>query len=125
MPRGGRHLVVLVAVLLTSLAGSGSAQAMSGCSARVVADWRSNGRIDHTYPVRCYQEALASLPEDLRIYSSAQSDITRALQNRVRAEAAPKAASTGGGGSHLSPYLVALISLGLALGAASVAAITR
>jgi hypothetical protein len=98
---------------------------MSGCAARVVADWRADGHLNRAYPVQCYQEALASLPEDLRIYSSADSDITRALQNRIRAEATPKAAAAGAGGGHVSPYLVVLISVGLALGAASVVAITR
>jgi hypothetical protein len=123
MARGCRHLVVLVTMLLGALAATGTAQAMSPCAARLVSDWRAGG-INHSYPVACYQEALSSLPEDLRIYSSAQSDITRALQNRVRADAAAKVAKTGGGG-HVSPYLVALISLGLVIGAASVFAVTR
>jgi hypothetical protein len=123
MARGCRHLVVLVTMLLGALAATGTAQAMTPCASRLVSDWRAGG-ISHSYPVACYQQALSSLPEDLRIYSSAQSDITRALQNRVRAEAAPKAASAGGG-RHVSPYVVALISLGLAIGVASVVAVTR
>jgi hypothetical protein len=84
-------------------------------------DWR-DGRIGHSYPVDCYREALQSLPEDLRIYSSAKSDITRALQARVRTVDPEAAAATTSGGG-VSPFLVAAISLALALAAASLAAL--
>jgi hypothetical protein len=83
---GGRlYLVALAAGVLAALAVCGSATAGSDCATRLVTDWR-DGRIDHAYPVDCYREALSSLPEDLRIYSSAESDITRALQARVRSQ---------------------------------------
>ncbi len=44
--------------------------------------WR-DGRIDHVYTPACYRQALAYLPEDLRVYSSAEADISRALQARL------------------------------------------
>jgi hypothetical protein len=117
--------VVLVAALLAAFAASSSAQAASGCETRVIDDWR-DGRIDGVYPVACYRDALQGLPEDLRIYSSAQSDIARALQNRVRSEqTAMKVPQSSGGGNGVSPYLVALISVALALGVATVATLTR
>jgi hypothetical protein len=78
-------------------------------------DWR-DGRIDGTYSVACYQTALAQLPEDLRIYSSAESDIKRALLSRTQvALAAPAKAQTptpsAGGGDHgVSPLLVLAIA---------------
>jgi hypothetical protein len=121
MVRGGLHLAAPAVALLAAAVLAGSAQAESGCAARVMNDWR-DGRISHSYPVDCYREALQSLPEDLRIYSSAASDITRALQARVRTvepEAAAAKTSSGGGGG-ISPYLVAAISLALALAGASV-----
>jgi hypothetical protein len=124
MPRGSRHLVACAAALLTALAVCGSAQSASGCGDRILSDWR-DGRIDHVYPLDCYRQALMSLPEDLRIYSSAESDITRALQNRVRAEPEAKSAAKTGAGGRVSPYLVGAISVGLALAAAAVAALTR
>jgi hypothetical protein len=127
MAWGRRRLVVVAVALVATLAAAGSAQASShpGCATRLIDDWR-DGRIDGTYPVSCYRSALANLPEDLRIYSSAQTDITRALQNRVRLARAPvKVASTAGGGSGVSPYLVAVISVALALGAATVVTLTR
>jgi len=124
MVRGGPHLATVAAALLTAAVLVGPAEAESGCAARVMNDWR-DGRIGRSYAVDCYREALQSLPEDLRIYSSAQADITRALQARVRTAepeaAAAKTRTRGGGG--VSRYLVAAISLALALAAASVAAL--
>jgi hypothetical protein len=78
-------------------------------------DWR-DGRFDGTYSVACYQTALAQLPEDLRIYSSAESDIQRALLARSQATlAAPakeaqKPTQSGGGGDAVSPLLVLAIT---------------
>jgi hypothetical protein len=124
--RGGRHLVVLVAAFLAGLAVCGTAQSMSGCGSRVVSDWR-DGRFDHHYPLACYREALTGLPEDLRLYSSAEGDIARELQQRVRVErvAAKTAAKKSGSDSHISPYVVALISLVLVVGASSLIARAR
>jgi hypothetical protein len=77
-------------------------------------DWR-DGRIDGTYSVECYQTALAQLPEDLRIYSSAESDIKRALlarsQETLTAPAkAQKPSRSGGGSDAVSPLLVLAIA---------------
>jgi hypothetical protein len=57
------------------------------CSSRLLTDW-SDGRIDGTYPIRCYRDALESLPADLRIYSSAPDDIAQALSRRIQSRAA-------------------------------------
>jgi hypothetical protein len=78
----------------------------------VIDDWYDNGRVDGTYPVHCYDDAIDALPRDVRDYSSAKDDIQRALQARLRGEDAPAAtndpspseeeepvASGGGGGS--------------------------
>jgi hypothetical protein len=46
----------------------------------VLRDW-ADGTIDRTFPRRCYGDALDNMPEDLRIYSSAEDDIRRALLN--------------------------------------------
>jgi hypothetical protein len=52
------------------------------CSARLLVDW-SDGLIEERYPIRCYRHALKSLPEDLRIYSSAPDDIAQALSQQI------------------------------------------
>ena len=111
-PRGLR-LLLTVTALLAALVFSAAGQAKSSCASALLSDWR-DGRIDGTYSVDCYRTALAQLPEDLRIYSSAESDIKRALlarsQQTLAAPAkAQKPTQSGGGGEAVSPLLVLAI----------------
>lgn len=53
------------------------------CWTKLLNDWY-DGRIDRTYPVKCYRDALKHLPDDVAVYSSARTDIQRALANAVR-----------------------------------------
>ena len=62
--------------------GAAQAATPTSCSASLLADW-SDGRIDGTYPIRCYRATLASLPSDLQIYSTAPDDISQALSQRI------------------------------------------
>jgi hypothetical protein len=110
--RALRPLLAL-SVLLAALVLSGTGQAQTSCFSAVLNDWR-DGRIDGNHSVACYQTALAQLPEDLRIYSSAESDIKRALLSRTKvALAAPAKAQTparsNGGSDGVSPLLVLAI----------------
>ena len=89
MTRGLRTLFALAA-LLGALVFAATGQAQTSCSSALLQDWR-DGRIDGTYPVACYRTALSQLPEDLRIYSSAESDIKRALLARSQATLAAPA----------------------------------
>jgi hypothetical protein len=57
-------------------------EASPSCESRLLRDW-ADGRIDGTYPLRCYRSALRSLPADLRVYSSAPDDIAQALSERI------------------------------------------
>jgi hypothetical protein len=75
----------LLAVLGLALATPPLATAESACSQRVRLDWAADGKVDRTYPVTCYEEALENLPIDLSLYSSAEDDIRRALQSVVAA----------------------------------------
>ncbi len=112
-------------MVLAALVAAGSAQA-STCADRLLTDWR-DGRIDGTYPVACYREALATLPEDVRVYSSARDDITRALQDRLETRApalAEPAEKTDDGGSTSPLLIVALTLVGL-VAAGSLAASLR
>ena len=63
---------------VVALAVAAPAAAGSGCAAAVIKDWR-NARLHANYAPECYRQALAELPEDIRIYSSAADDINRAL----------------------------------------------
>ena len=126
MGQGCRRLLFCVSVCLAALAISGTAGAAQSCGTRVLDDWR-DGRIDGTYPVACYRQALANLPEDVRVYSTAQSDITRALQAQLGTTAASRA-ETGhgdGGGGGVSPLLVVAITAAILVAAGSVAAAVR
>ena len=112
-PRGLRPLLALTA-LLAALVFSGTGQANASCVSAVLNDWR-DGRIDGAHSVACYQTALAQLPEDLRIYSSAESDIKRAMLSRTQvALAAPakaqKPARSDRGSGGVSPLLVLAIT---------------
>jgi hypothetical protein len=78
----GIALLALVSTLVTV----SPASSQPTCGASVLADWE-DGRIDGVYPVACYREALKSLPEDVRVYTSAADDIARARRASVTAKA--------------------------------------
>jgi hypothetical protein len=97
MPRGkpGSMSLARVSVLVAGLAASvllawPSPASAASCGSAVLSDW-SDGRIDREYPVACYRAALNQMPEDLRVYGTAESDIQRALSNATAraATAAP------------------------------------
>ena len=107
MPKSLSPLLILVAVAaLVGLARVDKAQARteSKCSAALIHDWYVDGRIDHTYQVHCYREALRSIPEDQIIYGTLREDLTRALQSAIRKHdgnvsgGTPVVPSSGGGG---------------------------
>src|SRR5262249_36194637 len=116
------RLLAAVAVGLLAFAVTGTAGAAPSWGSRLLADWR-DGRIDNTYPVKCYRQALAQLPEDVRVYSSAPADITRALQARL--SASPKVATTKHSSAGVSPLLVVAVTAAVLVAAGSVAAVVR
>jgi hypothetical protein len=125
MGRGGARLLVLVLALLGALAVCGPGTAATSCASRLLADWQ-DGRIDGTYAVPCYRQALSALPEDVRVYSSASDDIRRALQARLadRASAA-RVSPAKGDDSGVSTLLVVAIAAALLVATGSVAAALR
>jgi hypothetical protein len=122
-----RLLFAMATVLAAALIFAGSAAAKPSCASRLIDDWRDGGRIDGTYPVSCYRQALAQLPEDVRVYSSAQSDITRALQSRLstRSLQSVAGASNKDERAGVSPLLVVAITAAILVAAGSVAAALR
>jgi hypothetical protein len=77
----------LIAALAAVLAlGRAAPAAASGppCWKVVVSDWYADGRIDTTYPLHCYQDALHHLPPDVRAYADASDEIQRAMQAAIR-----------------------------------------
>ena len=71
---------VAVLALAAAVARPVPATAATPCWKALLNDWY-DGRIDNTYPLHCYSEALTHLPADVQTYSSAHDDILRALQN--------------------------------------------
>jgi len=72
-------ILVVVAAAAAASFGVSTAHA-SACSSALIRDWYNDGRIDGTYPVHCYREALKDIPEDQLVYGSLRDDLTRALQ---------------------------------------------
>lgn len=78
-----KHLLraaLVVAVL--AAAAPATAPAAAPCWKQLLNDWY-DGHIDRTYKSGCYREALKHLPTDVEVYSSARSDIQRALAAAV------------------------------------------
>jgi hypothetical protein len=121
-----RFALLTFVVVILAAATSGTAAAKSSCSSRLIADWQ-DGRIDRTYPVPCYRQALAKLPEDVRVYSTATSDITRALHARLSSSSKRSAAAStaGGGGGGDTSTLIVLAIAGVLLVAAGSFSIAR
>jgi F0F1-type ATP synthase membrane subunit c/vacuolar-type H+-ATPase subunit K len=89
MPRFLKPLILFAAALAIGGAALGTAQpaqarSMSTCSSALIHDWYVDGRVDKTYPLHCYREALKEIPEDQAIYGTLRDDLTRALQSTIR-----------------------------------------
>src|SRR5205085_8010157 len=78
--------LVLATAAAAFLALGASSPALAGstpCWRALINDWY-DGRIDQTYPIGCYQDAIAHLPQDVDTYSSAKEDIQRAMLAQIR-----------------------------------------
>ena len=87
-------LTALVAGVVLLSALPGQAAAATPCWERVLNDWLKDGRIDGTYSVKCYQQALKNAPEDLRDYSNVTDVIQAAMQDAI---SNPSKTGTGDG----------------------------
>ena len=81
--RGKLAIALAAACAAFAAAAPSATAAASGCGNAVLRDW-ADGKLDRVYPVRCYQDALDRMPEDMRSYTSAPDDIQRALLARLR-----------------------------------------
>jgi cobalamin biosynthesis Mg chelatase CobN len=103
--RGVLYALAPIAALVALLGAAAPASAAPSCARQVIDDWYEDGRVDRTYPLHCYDDAIEALPPDVRDYSSAKEDIQRALQARMRNEPAPPATTdpSSGGGTGTNP----------------------
>jgi hypothetical protein len=79
------HATLLTCAIVAALGVVRPAAAKPvACWTALLNDWY-DGRIDKTYPAQCYRDALKHLPNDVEVYSTARTDIQRALANAIRA----------------------------------------
>ena len=79
MPKFLKPLILVCAAAAAAATfGVGTAQA-STCSDALIHDWYVDGRIDNTYEVHCYREALRDIPEDQIVYGTLRQEITTAV----------------------------------------------
>jgi hypothetical protein len=80
-------LLVAALAALALAVSAPPAAAKTPCWRQVINDWVDNERIDKTYPLHCYQDAIRHVPNDLRQYSRIEEDILAARQQLVRSNA--------------------------------------
>ncbi len=76
-------LTILLAGLVALVPGTASA---ATCWKELVNDYWADNRVDSSYPISCYREAMEKLPRDVQEYSDAQDDLRRALLLAIRDE---------------------------------------
>jgi hypothetical protein len=76
-------LATLGAAVLALGASTAAVAGPTPCWRALINDW-FDGRIDQTYPIGCYQDAISHLPRDVDTYSSAKEDIQRAMLAQIR-----------------------------------------
>jgi hypothetical protein len=81
--------------VLAAVALAAPAQA-APCWEAVIEDWFDNSRVDQRYPIHCYREALANMPEDMQAYSSAPEDIARAMRREIARQNQPSSPAAQG-----------------------------
>jgi hypothetical protein len=77
---------VLVAALAALALGvtAPPAAAKTSCGRQIIEDWVADNRIDSPYPLHCYREAIAAVPEDLSVYTGIVEDIMSARNQAAR-----------------------------------------
>jgi hypothetical protein len=77
---------VLVAALAALALGVAAppAAAQTPCGRQIIEDWVADNQIDQKYPLHCYHEALAAVPEDLSVYTGIDDDIIAARKQAAR-----------------------------------------
>ena len=60
------------------------ASAQTPCGKQIIDDWVNDGTIQGVYPLHCYGEAIAKVPNDLNQYTGIVDDIMAARQRASR-----------------------------------------
>jgi hypothetical protein len=106
-----RRLLTFIALLACfGIVAPSTGAGAAACSQQVLTDWSDNGRIDRLYPLRCYDEAIAALPPDIRDYTNAEAVIERALTSAVRTRPASARTATAASDSSSPPTVVLVVA---------------
>ncbi len=123
-----RRLHLTVSLLVVVSLGAFAAPALAASRSPAVSDCVANARLTRTYTVSELQNALATMPTDVKQYTDCYDVIDRALLAQLGKLHAgrPASSSTSSGGSFLpTPLLIILILLVLAAGGFGVLALQR
>ncbi|HUG64803.1 MAG TPA: hypothetical protein VMK83_06255 [Gaiellaceae bacterium] len=105
------------AVLVLSAGCAYPAASRLACADAVLDDW-TKGALGATYSADCYDAAIDALPEDLRAYTTAADDISRAAVAASRADVPQRqlaAATVENGELRAFPLQVVLLAALVAL----------
>jgi hypothetical protein len=126
-----RHIGLAFAIaaigIVVAAASARQASAAPDCATVVLDEWTS-GTLTTKHPADCYEAAIDALPEDLRAYTSAADDISRALIAAARTDGdARRLASTSAAGQNedvraFPALVVGLVGLVALLGVSGLAA---
>jgi hypothetical protein len=64
--------------------GAPAASAKSPCWRLILNEWTDNRQVSTNYPLHCYREAIAHVPEDLLQYTDIELDVNAARQQAAR-----------------------------------------
>jgi hypothetical protein len=107
---GAVTLAILSAVLFVTPALGASA-----CATAVLRDWSEDGHVAPKYSLPCYEEAIDSLPSDLRDYTDAEDVINRALSSAVRTSNPAHPVGDQNGTQGVPVALVGLVGVALVI----------
>lgn len=121
--RIGLALAMAAIGIVIAAASAQPASARPDCVDAIFDEW-TNGALTSTHPADCYEAAIDALPEDLRAYTSAADDISRASiaasrANDTERELSSASAATRSEDARAFPTLVVVLVGLVALLAAS------
>lgn len=122
--RIGFALAIAAIGIVVAAASAAPASARPDCVDAILVEW-TNGALTAKHPIDCYEAAIDALPEDLRSYTSAAEDISRALTAANRSDRQLTAAPVTGESEDVRAFpafVVVLTALAGLLAASGLAA---
>jgi hypothetical protein len=122
-PKPLRRALLLV-LLAATISAACSAPGALAATLTPITDCQSHGKLTQSYTASQLEQALATMPADVKQYTDCQDVITTALNAALKTGKSPGSASSGSsGGSFLPTWLIVVIVI-LLLGGATFAAIS-